>query len=288
MGLSVLTLARGRRKHLQRLIEGLSRSETAPDELLIVDMGGPPMEIPNAPFQIRTLSLKNNGLALAQARNLAASQARHEHLVFLDVDCIPMASLIGAMRRTIRTVDALVCAEILYLNKTVIKDDWQEHILRQNAATHPVRFFPLSGTRVERNPGLFWSLAFAISATLFKHIGRFDEEFIGYGGEDTDFGFRASAAGVDLLFLGGTGAFHQYHENLDPPLQHFEDIIRNAQIFYEKWDVWPMEGWLAAFERMGLIRLGKGKIINIRQPTTGEIEAAKLADLSANRETRNV
>jgi hypothetical protein len=47
VGVSVLTLASGRRLHLQRLIEGLCRSEVAPDELIIVDMGGPAIKIPH-------------------------------------------------------------------------------------------------------------------------------------------------------------------------------------------------------------------------------------------------
>ncbi len=277
MVLSVLTLARGRRLHLQRLIEGLCRSDVLPDELLIVDMGGPPIELRNTQFPIRILSLIDDQLPLAQARNMAASQARHDILIFLDVDCIPMRSLLDAMRHAVENSNALVCAQIHYLNEAAIRDNWHEDALRQNSVTHPVRSFPAAGTRVETNPGLFWSLAFAVRAALFKDLRGFDPAFIGYGGEDTDFGFRAKAAGVDLLFLGGTGALHQFHMTCDPPLQHFVDIIRNAEIFHKKWNVWPMEGWLTDFERMGLIYFGNDKIIIARRPNAGEIEIAMQA-----------
>lgn len=277
MGLSVLTLARGRRLHLQRLIEGLCRNVTLPDELLIVDMGGPPIELLSASFPIRILSLHVDRLPLARARNLAASEARHDVLLFLDVDCIPMASLLGDMRPAAENHNALVCVEIRYLNESAVQDDWQEDALRRNSVTHPVRSFPVVGTRVESNPGLFWSLAFAAKGSLFRDLGGFDTAFTGYGGEDTDFGFRAHAAGVDLLFLGGTGAFHQFHIVCDPPLQHFEDIIRNAEIFHRKWRTWPMEGWLASFQSMGLIRIGEGKIMIVRHPNAGEIEIAARA-----------
>ncbi len=212
MGVSVLTLAHGRRPHLRRLIEGLCRSEVAPDELIIVDMGGPAIEVPVAPFPIRVLALRNHHLPLAAARNLAASEARHEYLVFLDVDCIPMAALLGSVCSTLEKQNVLLCAEIRYLSETPVHETWVEEALVRDSKTHPARTFPATGTRVECNPGLFWSLAFGVRRALFHNLGGFDERFTGYGGEDTDFGFRAHRAGVELLFLGGTGAFHQYHE----------------------------------------------------------------------------
>ncbi len=275
MGLSVLTLARGRRQHLQRLIEGLCRSETAPDELIIVDMGGPAIECPAASFPIKVLALGDNHLPLAQARNRAASEARHELLIFLDVDCIPMAALLGSMHSALEKHNVLLCAEIHYMNEAAICDEWKEDSLLRDSKTHPVRDFPATGTRVEGNPGLFWSVAFAVRRALFKKLGGFDERFTGYGGEDTDFGFRAHQAGVKLLFLGGTGAFHQYHQTYEPPLQHFYDIVRNAEIFFKIWGVWPMKGWLESFESLGLIRLGDSEIITLRSPNTSEIEKAR-------------
>jgi len=274
-GVSILTLARFRRRHLRRLIEGLCRSKTQPGELIIVDMGGPPIDPPAAAFPIRILSLDADRLPLAQARNLAAASARHERLIFLDVDCIPMAGLLGAMLETLEAHDALVCAEIHYLNEHALHGEWDDASLRRNSKTHPVRAFPAAGIRVEPNPGLFWSLAFAVRRRRFNNLGGFDSRFTGYGAEDTDFGFRAHQAGVALLFLGGPGAFHQHHENFDPPLQHFEDIIRNAEIFRDIWGVWPMQGWLHAFARLGLISLGDRSIITVRPPNRGELEMAR-------------
>lgn len=273
--MSVLTLARGRRLHVSRLIEGLCRSTLPPDELIIVDMGGPPIDVSVASFPVRVLPLTDVHLPLAKARNLAAALARNAVLVFLDVDCIPAAGLLGALRDTLGQHDALVCAEIRYLTKLAVQPYWQEDDLWGNSVTHPVRSFPPSGIRVESNPGLFWSLAFGITAALFARLGGFDERFSGYGAEDTDFGFRAHHAGVDLLFLGGAVAFHQYHDTYDPPLQHFDDIIRNARVFFEKWGVWPMRGWLDEFEQLRLIRRENGIIFKVRSPSRSDIHTAK-------------
>ena len=90
-----------------------------------------------------------------------------------------------------------------------------------------------------------------------------------------EFSFRARDAGLDLSFLGGTGAFHQYHEIFHPPLQHFDDIIRNAQLFYEIRGAWPMLGWLEEFEAMQFISIKHRQIKVHRNPLEHEIAAAR-------------
>jgi GT2 family glycosyltransferase len=99
----------------------------------------------------------------------------------------------------------------------------------------------------------FWSLVFRIHRERFFGLGDFDEAFTGYGGKDTDFGFRPRKAGPPLLFMGEPGAFHRHHDSFEPPLQHLEDIVRNANVFRVRWDRWPMEGWPAAFQKLGLV-----------------------------------
>ena len=61
------------------------------------------------------------------------------------------------------------------------------------------------------------------------------------------------AAGSPLTWVGGAWAYHQHHPSPDPPVQHLDDIIRNAAIFHRRWGWWPMTGWLREFERRGLI-----------------------------------
>lgn len=45
-------------------------------------------------------------------------------------------------------------------------------------------------------------------------LGGFRESYRGYGGEDT---------------------FHPYHRVSDPPVEHLDDILRNAEVFHETW-----------------------------------------------------
>ncbi len=123
---------------------------------------------------------------------------------------------------------------------------------------HPARPAPPAGA-VERATDLrlFWSLSFAVDAATWTAVGGFDEGYEGYGGEDTDFGQRAAAAGVPMWWVGGATAYHQWHPVSSPPVEHLHDVVRNANRFHDTWGWFPMEGWLAAFEADGLAaRLG--------------------------------
>lgn len=278
-GVSVLTLVKNRSEHLQRLVEGLARSSMAPLELIVVDMSDEPVSIAAiVDFPVTLVRLLTHGLPLAQARNLAAHHAGGDHLLFLDVDCIPRAGLVGRMDEELSDANALICAEVRYLAADDVSDGWTETQLTAVSATHPVRSFPDHGRQYEPNTGLFWSLTFGIRKTAFDVVGGFDEAFTGYGAEDTDFGFRCRDAGLPLLFIGGSGSFHQHHGVYDPPLQHFDAIISNAQRFYDRWQVWPMAGWLRSFENLGLTLTAGDRLARLREPTPAEVAAARRPD----------
>ncbi len=279
MDISVLTIVRNRSPHLAELVEGLRRSERQPDELIIVDMSDEPVPLPSARFPIRIDRFETDGLPLAAARNRAASLAKHDRLLFLDVDCIPLRNCIGLLADTLLKHEAILCADIRYLGPHDARGSWEEADLLARGRKHPVRWFPAHGVREERNTGLFWSLAFALRRSTFETLSGFDEGFFGYGAEDTDFGFRAAAAGQKLLFVGGAIACHQYHVTYEPPLQHVADIVRNARLFHARWGRWPMEGWLADFERLGLVRWQAHAIDLVRLPTASEMAASCVEDL---------
>ncbi|WP_205316205.1 glycosyltransferase family 2 protein [Novosphingobium sp. P6W] len=276
MSLSVLTIVKNRAGHLAQLIEGLRRSAAAPFELVVVDMGSdPPATIGDLPFRARVVRLDGGGLPLAAARNAAARAASGDYLLFLDVDCIPMRGLVDAMADALAANDALICAQVRYLGPEDARGDWQEAELLGRSSGHPGRRFPAQGIREVENAGLFWSLVFGIHRERFFDLGGFDEAFTGYGAEDTDFGFRAREAGLPLLFMGGPGAFHQHHDSFEPPLQHLDDIVRNANVFRVRWDRWPMEGWLAAFQKLGLVLWDQDRLSVHRRPTDEEIAHAR-------------
>ncbi|UJA19958.1 glycosyltransferase family 2 protein [Thermoleophilia bacterium SCSIO 60948] len=253
---SVVTIVRGRRSHLEALAAGVARSRHRPSELVVVaidDEIGSLHEARDVPVRVHDVDSEGGPIPLARARNLAIEAARGPIVVLLDVDCVPSRGLIGAMARVLAADDVIAMAPVGYLRRGAEargRDDaWLEH----NSRFLPTRpRAPLPGEPCDHR-GL-WSLAFgARRGTLLERVGGFDPAYVGYGAEDTDLGFRAREAGVELVWSGPEPAFHQHHRTLSPPAQHLEAIIDNAHRFRQRWGVWPMEGWLADFRDRGWI-----------------------------------
>ena len=274
--MNVLTLAHGRRVHLANLIRGLEQSSVMPNALVIVQMNEAPIqwESPYFPIIHHVIESGDGQLPLAAARNAAVDHAPGDHLVFLDVDCIPAPNLLAQYRNVLaRKENALYQGEVLYLPAGAADedDDMRPEILAQKGEAHPLHVGRHAGEAVPH--ALFWSLNFACRRDTFEHVGRFDTRYRGYGAEDTDFAFRAAATGVPVEFVPAP-AFHQFHTSFDPPLNHLASIVANATRFRERWGVWPMDGWLRQFCNAGFIELDEKKIVLHRMPTRDEIASA--------------
>jgi GT2 family glycosyltransferase len=258
MRTAVITIVAGRRDHLARQRAAL----VGPEHHVVVAMGEDEAQecrrLVGDESDVIAVETQPEGLPLAGARNAGARRALDaggELLVFLDVDCIPGAALLERYRdAAAESTSALLCGPVGYLPPAPA-DGYPAAGLHSLARPHPARPVPpedevLPGGRHE----LFWTLSFAVTATNWRRLGGFCEEYVGYGGEDTDFGQIARRAGVELAWVGGAWAYHQHHPTEAPPVRHLTDILRNAGIFHRRWGWWPMGGWLAAFAERGLAR----------------------------------
>jgi GT2 family glycosyltransferase len=262
MHVAVITPVAGRHEHLARQRRGLARSTRPVDSHVVVCMGDPDAadvaaaqpEPPARPVHVEPAGTR---LPLARARNAGAQLAIEsgaDLLVFLDVDCIPAP---GMVQRYVDCAMAdrsprLLCGPVAYLPPPP-PGGYDLDRLGELAQPHPARPCPQDGeTLHDGDLRLFWSLSFAVRPDVWTAIGGFCEEYRGYGGEDTDFGQLAAAAGVRLDWTGGAHAYHQFHPTSDPPVQHVDDILANAHVFFRRWGWWPMSGWLTEFERLGL------------------------------------
>jgi GT2 family glycosyltransferase len=259
---AVITPVAGRHGHLSMQRRGLQRSTTAVQSHVVVGMGdrdaadlataqwGPPVTAVH-------IDVPDGRLPLSAARNAGAETAMAsgaDLLIFLDVDCIPAPRMVARYVECAREDPAprLLCGPVAYLPPPP-PVGYDLNTLGEVAGPHPARPHPAQDqTLRDGDPRLFWSLSFAVRRDVWARIGGFCEQYRGYGGEDTDFGQCAAAAGVRLDWTGGAEAYHQFHPTSDPPVQHLDDILANAQIFFRRWGWWPMEGWLGAFQRLGL------------------------------------
>lgn len=249
MSISVLTIVRGRQRQLLNQAVGLSHSSRAIDEWIVVGMDQDVVFDRSLDLPIRTSRVNGDGnrLPLAEARNHAASLCHTEQMIFLDVDCIPSATMVENFSTALSDDGRLWMGSPRYLPADAVEPPWSLDDLASLATRHPLQPSIEENERLASDRyELFWSLCFGINRSQFERIGGFDPTFDGYGGEDTDFAFAARRADIPFGFLGAK-SFHQHHPVCKPPLNHFSEIIRNAKRFHRKWDVWPMESWLASF-----------------------------------------
>lgn len=255
---ALITIARGRHRHLRRQIQGVARTTRPPDLHIVVAMSDPEIRTVAGDHPatiVIDLPVRTDTLPLARARNVGARRAIEagaELLVFLDVDCIPGTKLVEHYRRAAEThagQSLLFCGPVTYLRPDQTSDD-----LTAYTNPHPARPAPVPGhVVVDDQMTLFWSLSFALNADHWQAIGGFHEEYRGYGGEDTDFAMLAADRGFAIAWVGGADAYHQHHPVSDPPVEHVDDILRNGEMFRRRWGHWPMGGWLRDFEAAGLI-----------------------------------
>lgn len=251
---SLITIHYGRKSHLRNLISGLLSSSVHPDELIIISINDSfntsEMRIP---FIVNNYRLKCNpseGLPLSKARNLGAMKAIYDDLIFLDVDCVPSKYFIEKIKLQSALYDGLIMGNPRYLIKS-LPDYFDEYYLMLNSIHHPHRpeidfIEQISGYE------MFWSLCFYIHKKQYQLWEGFDERYKGYGAEDTDFALKAKDSNCPFYVSDAT-VYHQPHQFHRPPLNHFSSIVHNSNLFFEKWNKWPMENYLADFKNMKLI-----------------------------------
>ena len=276
--ISVLTLVRGRQRHLDRLIASLCTQYHTDFELVIASMQtqAPCIE-PDLPFPVQLVEVTGEALPLAAARNAAAAAARYEYLIFLDVDCIAAPTLVGNYAKWLTRRDVVLMGEVYYLPAL----DYAGKTFQQLTAVaqrHPARPVVPTGRLVEEtNPRCLWGLSFGLRRSRFRKVGGLDEHYIGYGGEETDFAERLATIDTVFAWCPNALALHQHHPVCSPPLDKFTDIIRNASLFHATWGSWCMEYWLQLFNDNGyIIWHPDADALQIeRTPTVQEIEHAR-------------
>jgi len=216
-----------RETNLTNALDGLNKQSIIPDRVVVIDMGSPLPTQPAFKFELLIIPFPYDWsrMPLAAARNFGATHALSGTLIFLNVDCIPAVNFCEAMARAASEKDGLVMGTPKYLlfpTPEVIDENW----LETNSVFHPIR--PLVKTiRKESCYELFWSLCFAIPATIFDTIGGFDELYTGYGAEDTDFALHVQKHKIPF-YLSPVGVYHQQHPVYVPPINHLQSIVQNC------------------------------------------------------------
>ncbi len=286
MTISVIIIVKNRHDHLKNLLTGLNAAIIKTNKLgvicetIVVHMNED--ILPTPPDYKNYISIKLDHkapLPLAAARNKGAEIAIGDYYIFLDVDCIPDENLILDYANFHRNhPNSIAMGSVYYLPQT-FPEKWMLNTLPKYGEEHSARKYLKNATaQIEDKYSFFWSLNFGLSKQTFENTGGFDEDYTGYGAEDTDFSQRARFKKISLYWVKNANAYHQYHTNYNPPFQHFDDIIRNSTFYKNKWGTWPMQKWLQPFNDLGFIQWNEtSDVIEIvKKPTKHDIDNAQL------------
>jgi glycosyltransferase involved in cell wall biosynthesis len=235
MTISFIVLTYNRTEALLAVLRSLCEQCGAGHEVLIADDGSRADQVemlyahcPAFKCPVRHIWHPDVGFTAAQARNLAASQAAGDYLVFLDGDCIPNRAFVGQHTR-LAEAGCFVNGSRVLLSETLTAQVlngavdvpnlsvsfWLRARLRGdcNKLLH-LLVWPRCLFRVKQR--FQWngirSCNFAVWQRDFAGVNGFDETFEGWGHEDADLALRLSHLGVWRKngFM-ATEVFHLWH-----------------------------------------------------------------------------
>ena len=189
--------------------------------VLADDGSAAPPRVPEAAagLAVTVVRQADRGFRAAAARNLGARHADGSVLVLLDGDTVPEPGYVAALSRLPAVLpDALVGGRRRYADLA----GWSPGRLAAWFAGGPapevleepewlLREYRASGDLRTVGPRSYQHLIGAVlacSSELFADLGGFDETFVGYGGEDYDFSYRAHTAGAVLAYVPAAVAWH--------------------------------------------------------------------------------
>ena len=235
MNISFVVLTYNRTDALLAVLRSLARQCGVQHEVLIADDGSRTEEVnelilqcPSFRCPVRHIWHPDKGFTAAQARNLAASQAHGDYLVFLDGDCVPNSIHVEQHARLAEPGYFVNGSRVLLsenLTQRVLRDQidlprssalfWVRAWLRgdSNKLLH-LLVWPWRLFRVKQ--GFTWrgirSCNFGVWRQDFVRVNVFDETFEGWGHEDADLVLRLSHLGIKRKngFM-GTEVFHLWH-----------------------------------------------------------------------------
>lgn len=235
MKISFVVLTYNRTDALLAVLRSLSEQCDARHEVLIADDGSQPDQVkmlherrPAFKCPVRHIWHPDVGFTAARARNLAASHATGDYLVFLDGDCIPNKAFVAQHTR-LAEAGCFVNGSRVLLSKNLTTQVVNEKI---DLPSRPVSFWWHARLRGDCNKllhllvwpwrlfrvkqGFRWrgirSCNFGVWQRDFACVNGFDETFEGWGHEDADLVLRLTHLGIQRKdgFM-ATEVFHLWH-----------------------------------------------------------------------------
>lgn len=251
MQFSIIAISYNQPKHIEAFCESLLLMEFDPAEyevILVDDGSSPPIsKVITVPQNINIQFIylpRDDHSCRARARNTGASVAKGEYLVFIDGDCLVSVNFLTNYRQYFLNnnnngvvLGSFYCIDF-YKKPEFLTSDYMISLEKEDPYHRDDFRFYLEKINNAKicNIHASWLLLisrnFAIKSEFFKNLGGFDERFIGWGSEDTEFAYRINNAGYRFDLIPNK-VFHLSEVGGDFKKENkYKSWIENIGLFY--------------------------------------------------------
>lgn len=187
-------------RNLSQLAQSLPAARRSlPDAEILVVLDGAIEDCASliASAGAHTVTVPDGPRGPAVARNVAASKATGDVIVFVDADVVPAADALSGMCRFLESNPDVAAVFGAYDHDPAEKNFMSQYKNLSHACVHEMG-----------NPeaGTFWAGLGAIRTAVFRSVAGFDERFVRPSIEDIELGYRMRSAGhrirLDVRFRG--------------------------------------------------------------------------------------
>jgi glycosyltransferase involved in cell wall biosynthesis len=165
------------------------------------------------PIFLKYISSEKN-IGRSRNRNRGLQKAVGQQIIFIDGDMVPDDSFIESYIKAWQQFPESVILGSWKPRPDLKISRWQRYFLSRG------RLAMKQGARV---PGKYFTSGnFSIPKKIIDTISGFDTSFDGWGGEDTDFGFRLEAADVPIYFIPAAGCKHHHNKSLSETIVEYQ------------------------------------------------------------------
>ena len=254
MKISVIVPVYNRLEHLRALFLCLLKQKKQPDELIITDDGSSQTVldfigdlIPKAQFKVKHIYQEDKGFRKTRALNNGVRNSIGDLLIFCDQDLIFGEEYIETIAKNIKN-DIFLMGRAHTLKKEE-KDFIVENIEKINSYEEIVKNLPdsyiptikrmlnedkkrrlLKTFKLAKRGIRLVGMSYALMKDSYIKVNGYDENYIGWGQEDDDFGNRLTVAGINGKEL--------VTKNIQLHLWHYSDPTKvhssNEEYYYKR------------------------------------------------------
>ncbi|EFI7510462.1 TPA: glycosyltransferase family 2 protein, partial [Escherichia coli] len=148
---------------------------------------------------------------LSAKRNFGASLAHGDYLIFLDDDCIPASGYISSLLNYLKKMNSksVLCGEVRFENELIETSNYY----RYRNSLHP-KFS--DSHDISMNAWTFVAMNCVLDRKAFSSgIVSYNENFIGYGCEDHEFGWQLEKNDFKIIFADFKILHHEYSGDIE-------------------------------------------------------------------------